>query len=56
MSDTWFAVEDNNGRLFSGDEVKVTFKKDPRVGRAWTMSHVQLADLQNAIEAYRATN
>ncbi|WP_181038663.1 hypothetical protein [Arthrobacter sp. ZGTC131] len=56
MSDRWFAVEDNNGRLFSVDEVKVTFKKDPRVGRVWTMSQVQLAELQNAIEAYRTMN
>jgi hypothetical protein len=57
MSDTWFAVEDNNnGKLFSMDEVKVSFKKDPQVGRVWTMSYAQLADLQSAIETYLARN
>ncbi|WP_156507498.1 hypothetical protein [Arthrobacter sp. OY3WO11] len=56
MSDTWFAVEDNNGKLFSVDEVKVSFKKDPQVGRVWTMSYAQLADLQSAIETYLARN
>lgn len=53
MSDTWFIVEDNNDKLFSADEVKISFNKDPQVGRVWTMSHLQLADLQSAIEAYR---
>lgn len=57
MSDTWFAVEDNNGKkIFSMDEVKVTFKKDPQVGRVWTMSYAQLADLQVAIKAHLAMN
>ncbi|MDQ0925658.1 hypothetical protein QF038_004166 [Pseudarthrobacter sp. W1I19] len=56
MSDTWFTVEDNNGRIFSVDEVRVSFRKDPQVGRVWTMSHLQLADLQKAIEAYQAMN
>jgi hypothetical protein len=56
MSDTWFAVEDNNGQLFSVDEVKVSFRKDPQVGRVWTMSYAQLADLQSAIETYLGRN
>jgi hypothetical protein len=56
MSDTWFTVEDNDGRIFSVDEVRVSFGKNPRVGRVWTMSRVQLADLQSAIEAYQAMN
>jgi hypothetical protein len=57
MSDTWFAVEDNNnGKLFSVDEVKVSFRKDPQVGRVWTMSYAQLAELQSAIETYLARN
>lgn len=57
MSDTWFTIEENkNGKLFSVDEVRVSFKKDPQVGRVWTMSYAQLADLQNAIKAYMARN
>jgi hypothetical protein len=56
MSDTWFTVEDNNGKLFSVDEVKVSFNKDPHAGRVWTMSYAQLNDLQSAIEAYLAMN
>ncbi|MDQ0823337.1 hypothetical protein QFZ79_001082 [Arthrobacter sp. V4I6] len=57
MSDIWFAVEDNNGKkILSMDQVKVTFKKDPRVGRVWIMSYAQLADLQVAIEAHLAMN
>lgn len=56
MNGTWFAVEDNDGKMFSVDEVKVSFKKDPQVGRVWTMSYAQLADLQSAIEAYLALN
>lgn len=57
MSNTWFAVEDNNGKkILSMDEVKVTFKKDPQVGRVWTMTYAQLADLQAAIKAHLAMN
>ncbi len=55
MSATWFAVEDNNGKkILSMDQVTVTFKKDPQVGRVWTMSYAQLADLQVAIQAHLA--
>ena len=57
MSDTWFAVEDNNhDKLFSMDEVKVSFRKDPQVARVWTMSQAQLSDLQSTIETYLAMN
>ncbi|MGO4188496.1 hypothetical protein [Pseudarthrobacter sp. TAF60_1] len=56
MSDTWFAVEDNNGKLFSVDEVKISFRKDPQVASVWTMSQAQLSDLQSAIETYLAMN
>lgn len=52
MRDTWFTVEDNNGKIFSTDQVKVTFRKDPEVGRLWTMSHAQLVGLRSAIDAY----
>ncbi|WP_354188792.1 hypothetical protein [Arthrobacter sp. UYCu712] len=52
MRDTWFTVEDNNRKIFSTDQVQVTFRKDPEVGRLWTMSHAQLAGLQSAIVAY----
>lgn len=53
MSDTWFTVEDNPRNIFSGEDVKVSFYKDPKVGRVWVMSHSQLADLYSAIEAYK---
>jgi hypothetical protein len=55
MADTCFSVEENDAKVLSVDEVKVSFRKDPRVGRVWTMTHAQLADLQGAIEAYWAT-
>jgi hypothetical protein len=56
MSGTWFAVEHNDEQLFSVDEVKVSFRKDPHISRVWTMSHTQLSDLQSAIEAYRTAD
>lgn len=52
MKQTWFAVEDNLNKTFSIDDVKVSFYKDPKVGRVWMMSHSQLADLHFAIEKY----
>lgn len=52
MTNRWFTIEDNKGKLFSADEVKISFEKDPHVGRMWTMSYAQLVDLQSAIEAY----
>lgn len=55
MTGTWFAVENNNEQLFSVDEVKVSFRKDPHIARVWTMSYTQLSDLQSAIEAHRPT-
>ncbi|MDQ0923428.1 hypothetical protein QF038_001936 [Pseudarthrobacter sp. W1I19] len=56
MSDTWFTVETNDKKIFSMDEVKVSFRKDPQVGRVWSMSQAQLADLQSAIDAYSGMN
>lgn len=52
MSDILFAVQDNPHKIFSTEDVKVSFYKDPKVGRVWVMSHAQLTDLHFAIEAY----
>ena len=52
MSDIWFAVQDNPHKIFSTEDVKVSFYKDPKVGRVWVMSHSQLTDLHFAIETY----
>lgn len=52
MSDSWFAVQENAHKLFSTEDVKVSFYKDPKAGRVWVMSHSQLTDLHFAIEAY----
>jgi hypothetical protein len=49
MNGTWFAIHDNADKIFSADEVRISFNKDPRVGRVWVMSYAQLADLQNTI-------
>lgn len=50
-----FVIEDNRDPLFSAEEVKVSFRKDPHVSRIWTMSSEQLEDLQAAIGRYQAT-
>ncbi|KRE65451.1 MULTISPECIES: hypothetical protein [Micrococcaceae] len=55
MSATQFTVKDNPSKLYSTEEVTVSFFKDPKVGRIWVMSRSELADLQAAIEAYLAT-
>ncbi len=52
MPHTHFAVEDNPDKLFSLDDVKLSFHKDPHVGRVWAMSHEQLIDLKTAITTY----
>lgn len=56
MSDVWFSVEDNPRTIFSEEDVKISFYKNPTVGRVWVMSHSQLANLQSAIAAYLTAN
>jgi hypothetical protein len=55
MSATQFTVKDNPNKLYSTEEVTVSFCKDPKVGRVWVMSRSELAELQAAIEAYLRT-
>lgn len=54
MADNKFTVEDNPERLFSTDEVKITFQKDPHVGRVWTMTYQELVDLQTSVQTFIA--
>lgn len=49
MKDRWFDIHDNAGKIFTDDEVRISFNKDPLVGRVWVMSYAQLAELQHAI-------
>lgn len=49
-----FVVEDNPNKIFSTDDVKVSFRKEPAVGRVWTMSYEQLADLKEVIATFLA--
>ncbi len=52
MSDAHFVVEDNHSKPLSLDEVRISFLKDPLVGRVWTMSYEHLFELQTAITAH----
>lgn len=52
MSDISFDIQDNTAKIFSADEVRISFNKDPRVGRVWVMSYAQLSDLQSTITTF----
>lgn len=54
MADNKFTVADNEDQMFSTDEIKIVFQKDPHVGRVWTMSYDQLVDLQTSIATFLA--
>lgn len=52
MNGCHFQVEDNPDKIFSTDDVRITFRKDARVSRVWTMSDEELAELQTAITSF----
>ena len=54
MSDNRFTVEDNQVKLFSGEEIKVSRKRNDNVSMVWAMSFQELVDLQTSIATFIA--